>query len=120
MKKRNPTTPRLVLTPEGDEDVIDRGGAAAGQLVAVDDAVGRALAPELSGRSADDDGQWNRGGECAGGQGDRAVEARNLLEPVDDAQHELRPKPECQGTHDALALRAPSLRRLAVGHESRT
>ena len=49
-----------------------------------------------------------------------AVEARNLLEPVDDAQHELRPKPERQGTHDALALRAPSLGRLAVGHESRT
>ena len=48
MRKRNPTMPRLVLVPVGRrEDVLDRLGAASGQLVAVDDALGRALAPEL-------------------------------------------------------------------------
>ena len=88
------------------EDVLDRLGAAAGELVAVDDAVGRALAPELRGHGAGEDGQGDRGRERAGGQGDRAVEARHLLKAVDDAQHELRPQPERQRPHDALAVHA--------------
>ena len=38
--------PRLVLVPDGRrEDVLDRLGAAAGQLVALDDAVGPSLPP---------------------------------------------------------------------------
>ena len=99
--------PRLVLVPDGRrEDVPDRLGAAARQLVAVDDALRGALAPELRGHRAGDDRQRDRGGERAGGQRDRAVEARHLLEPVDDAQHELRPQPERQRADDALAIRA--------------
>ena len=40
--------PRLVLVPVGGEKMSrDRLGAPSGQLVAVDDAVGRALAAEL-------------------------------------------------------------------------
>ena len=90
------------------EDVLDRLGAASGQLVAVDDALGRALAPELRGHGAGDDHQRDRRRERAGGQRDRAVESRHLLKPVDDAQHELRPQPERQRPHDALAVHASS------------
>ena len=101
--------PRLVLVPVGRrEDVPDRLGAAARQLVAVDDALGRALAPELRRHRARDDQQRDRRGERAGRQRDRAVESRDLLKPVDDAEHELRPQPERQRPHDALAIHAPS------------
>src|SRR3954468_21247257 len=56
------------------EDVLDRLGAASAQVVALDDAVGRALAPELRGDGAGNDRQRDRGRERTGGQGDRAVE----------------------------------------------
>ena len=100
--------PRLVLLPDGRrEDVRDRLGAASGQLVAVDDALRRVLAAELRGHGAGDDRQRDRGRERAGGQRDRAVESRELLEPADDAEHELRPQPERERPHDALAIHAP-------------
>ena len=41
---------------------------------------------------------------AADAQRDRAVEARDLLEAVDDAQHELRPQPERERAQDALAV----------------
>ena len=89
------------------EDVRDRLGAASRQLVTVDDAVGRALPPELRGHRARDDRQRDRRGERGGGQRDRAVESRDLLKPVDDAEHELGPQPERQRPHDALAIHVP-------------
>ena len=84
------------------EDVPDRRGAASGQLIAIDDPLGRGLAPDLGGHGARDDRQRDRRGERAGGQGDRAVESRDLLEPADDAKHELRPQPEREQADDAL------------------
>ena len=60
------------------EDVLDRLGAAAGQLVAVDDALGGPLPPSCEVTRAGDDHQRDRGGERAGGQGDRAVEPRHF------------------------------------------
>ena len=85
------------------EDIRHRLGAAPGQLIAVDDALGRLPAPQLRRHAAGDDGQRDRGRERAGGQGDGAVEPRHLLEPADHAKHELRPQPERQRPYDALA-----------------
>ena len=96
------------------EDVPDRLGAASGQVVPVDDAVGRALAAELRGHRARDDHQRDRGRERGRGQCDRAVESRDLLEAVDDAEHELRPQPERQRADDALAVSPRS--RIGAGH----
>jgi hypothetical protein len=89
------------------EDVPDRLRAAAGQAVALDDALGRALAPQLHGERTDEDHQRDHRRQRAGGQRDRTIEATDLLEPVDDAEHELRTQPERQGPHDALAIHAP-------------
>ena len=89
------------------EDVADRLGAASGQVVTVDDAVGRALPSELRRQGARDDRQRDQGRERSGGQRDRAVESRHLLKPVDHAQHELGPQPERQRPHDALAIHPP-------------
>ena len=83
---------------------LHRLGAAAGQLVTVDDALGRALAAEPGGQALVTIVSGIVRGERAGGQGDRAVEARHLLEAVDDAQHELRPQPERERADDALAI----------------
>ena len=90
------------------EDILDRLGTASGQVVTVDDALGRALASELRREGARDDRQRDERRERSRGQGDRAVEPRELLKPVDDTEHELRPQPERERPHDALAIHAPS------------
>ena len=101
--------PRLVFVPDARrEDVLDRLGAASRQVVTVDDALGRALASEFGREGARNDRQRDERRERSGGQGDRAVEARHLLKPVDDAQHELRPQPERQRPDGVLAIHAPS------------
>ena len=102
------------------EDIPDRLGAASAQVVARDDAIGRAPAPEPRGHGAGDDRQRDGGRERTGGQGDRPVESRHLLKPVDDAEHELRPQPERQRPDDALAVHAPppELSRLVARHDS--
>ena len=56
------------------EDVPDRLGPAARQLVAGDDPVGGAPAAELGGDGAGDDHQRDRGRQRAGGERDRAIE----------------------------------------------
>jgi hypothetical protein len=65
--------------------------------------------------SSDDDGarddrQRDERRERSRGQGDRAVEARDLLKPVDDAQHELGPQPERQRPNGPLAIQARGVR----------
>jgi hypothetical protein len=54
--------PMLVLLPAGGaKDVLDLVGAASGQVVPLDDALGRVLAPQLRGHGAGDDRQRDRG-----------------------------------------------------------
>jgi hypothetical protein len=60
--------------------------------------------------------QRDRRRQRARGQRDRAVEPGHLLEPVEDAQHELPSQPERQRPHHALAIHAPWP--LELGHGS--
>jgi len=46
---------------------------------------------------------------------DRAVEPRDLLKAVDDAEQELRPQPEGQRPQDAAAIELRHADRLSLG-----
>ncbi len=91
------------LRPEFVLRVVNRFQKVAG----FDRAI--ALASEFRREGARDDRQRDEGRERSRGQRDRAVESRELLKPVDDAEHELGPQPERERPYDTLAMHAPPL-----------
>jgi hypothetical protein len=74
-RKRSPMTPRLVLVPEaGEKRSLTASAPPPRQLVAVDDALGRVLAPECEPQALRSIASGIVAVSALGGQGDRAVE----------------------------------------------
>ena len=97
----------VFVAVDGARSVPDRLGAASGQGVAIDERIAPCPRPGLRQHRARQDRQRDQGGERAGGQRHRPVEARDDLKTVQDAEHERRPQPERQRPHDPLAVDRP-------------
>ncbi len=88
----------------GGEHVAHRLGAAAGEVVAVDEALRGVLAPDVRQDRAGDDRERDERRQGARRERDGAIEARDALEAVDRAQHEGRAQPERQRPQHPLAI----------------
>jgi hypothetical protein len=89
-----PTPPTLVLVlPAGEKMSRTASGPSAGELVAVDEPVSDALPPDPRQDGAADDRERDQRRQSVGGQRHGAIEPRNRLKAMDDAQRERRPQP---------------------------